>query len=119
MPQPVLAAGILDEDPPHRLGRGREEMAAVLPALVVRGADQAQVGLVNQRRRLERLAGVFSCQLLRRQLAKLLVDQGQQLAGSRGVALFDRDQDAARVIHYCDSSKLGGNHRSVRLKRPR
>src|SRR5262249_44671432 len=52
VPDPALAAGGLDEDAAHGLGRGGEEVAAARERLV---ADEAQVRLVDQRRRLERL----------------------------------------------------------------
>src|SRR6516225_6827505 len=39
----LLAAGVVNEDAPHRLGSGREEMTAVVPARFLPGADQAQV----------------------------------------------------------------------------
>ncbi len=75
MPQSLLTASVLDEDAAHRFGRCCEKMSAVLPALVVLRADQSQVGLVNQGRRLERLTRVLPGQLLHRQLAQLPVDQ--------------------------------------------
>ena len=53
----LLAAGVLDQDPPHGLGRGGEEVAAALPALDPFRVDQSQVRLVNQGRRLESLPG--------------------------------------------------------------
>ena len=63
MPHAALAAGGLDEDAAHRLGRRGEEMAVALPPPVVRRADQPQVGLVHQGRRVERLAGLLSREL--------------------------------------------------------
>jgi hypothetical protein len=43
-----LAAGRVDEDPPHSLGGGGEEVAAGVPPAAVRRADQPQVRLVDQ-----------------------------------------------------------------------
>ena len=57
--------------PPRKNARGS-------PPLVVLRADQSQVGLVNQCRRLERLTRVLPGSL-RRQLTQLRVDQRQQL----------------------------------------
>ena len=49
----VLAASLLDENPPHRLGRGPEEMAARVPPCSLIAvpcllfANQAEIGLVD------------------------------------------------------------------------
>ena len=48
---------------------------------------QAQVRLVDQGGGVERLARFFVGQLVGRQLAQLLVDQGQELVGRARVAL--------------------------------
>ena len=53
-------------------------------------ADQPQVRLVDQGRRVERLPGLFASQLLRGQLAQFVVDQRQELSGDLLVALLDR-----------------------------
>ena len=45
----------VDEDAPHDLGRQREEMHAIVPVDVL-GIDQTKVGLVNERRALQRHA---------------------------------------------------------------
>ena len=79
---------LLDEDPPHRLGRRAKEMSAVLPPLLARPSEP-KPGLVNQGGGLERLAGVFMRQLARRKLAQLRVHQREQFAGGFGIALFD------------------------------
>ena len=62
-------------------------------------SDQPQVGLVDQGRGLERLAGLLLGQLLGRQLAQLVVDQRQELLGGVRVALLDGRQDAGDVVH--------------------
>jgi hypothetical protein len=51
------APGVLDEDAAHGLGRRGEEVAAAVPPLGVVRTYQAEVGLMHQRRGLERLAG--------------------------------------------------------------
>ena len=71
---PPFAAGVLNQDAPHGLGRGSEEVFAVLP-VILPGADQPQVGFVNEGRGLERLARSLLGELLRRELAQLLVDE--------------------------------------------
>ena len=60
---------------------------------------QPQIGLVDQGRGLERLAGLLLGQLLGGQLAQLVVDQRQELLGGVRVALLDGGQDARDVGH--------------------
>ena len=52
-----LLAGLFDEDVAHRLRGRAEEMAPAFPAGIL-VPHQAEIRLVDQRRRLERLAGV-------------------------------------------------------------
>jgi hypothetical protein len=56
--------GAFDQDPAHRFSRRGEEMAAAIPSAPL-GADQSQIGLVNQCSRLKRLARPFLDHLLR------------------------------------------------------
>ena len=62
-------------------------------------SDQAQVGLMHQGGGLERLARLLLGQLLRRQAAQLVVDQGQQLLRGGRVVLLDGAQDVGDVAH--------------------
>jgi hypothetical protein len=55
-PLGALTAHAVDEDAPHRLGRHGEKVGAILK-LPIPGANQTQPDLVDERRRLERLAG--------------------------------------------------------------
>src|SRR5438132_12880349 len=99
---PALAASIVDQNPTHRLCGGSEEVAAAVPGmplLTLRALNESNVGFVDQRRRLERLARLFLGQLLRRQLAQLIVDERQELLSAVGVALLDGGQDAGNIIH--------------------
>ena len=95
----LLAAGAVDQDPPHRLGRGGEEVAPAVPACSAARVHQPQVGLVDQGRGLEGLPGLLAGQPLGGQLAQLVVDQRQELLGRLGVALLDRREDAGHVAH--------------------
>src|SRR5262249_22632470 len=79
----LLSPRGVDQDAAHRLGRGGKEVAAVGELLI---AHQAQVGLVDQGRRVQGLPRLFLGQLGRRQLAQLLVDQRQELRGGVRVA---------------------------------
>jgi hypothetical protein len=78
---PRLAAGGLDQDATHGLGRRGEEVSPAVPSPVRVAADQSQVGLVHQSRGLERLTRRLSRQLPSGQPAQLVVDQREQLAG--------------------------------------
>ena len=73
----VVAPRMVDEDAAHRLRRHRKEMGAVLPlhALVV---DQPHVGFVDQRRRLQAVAGALALHVVVRQAVELVVDDRRQ-----------------------------------------
>ena len=72
-------------------------------------SDQPEVGLVDQGRGLERLAGLLLRQPLGGQLAQLVVDQRQELLGRLRVALLDGREDAGHVVHrYAREVACGG-----------
>ena len=96
VPAAGLASGVVNQDTPHGLGRGGKEVAAVFKMLA---AGQAEVGLVDQRGRFERLAGPFLRQFPRGQLAQLVIDQRQKLLRGRRVAGLDLGKDAGDVGH--------------------
>ncbi len=75
--EPFAIAGTIQQDPPHRLGRRREKVPATLPALALIRADDSQIGLMHERRRLESLTGLLVCQTPRRQPPELVVHQWQ------------------------------------------
>jgi hypothetical protein len=96
---PLLSAGLLDEDPPHGFGSGGEEVAPAIPVLGRLPIHQAKIGLVDQRRGLERLAGFLTGHLGGRQAAQRVVDQREELLGGLRVALLDCREDAGDVVH--------------------
>ena len=102
----LLAAGLIDENAAHRLGRGGEEVTAAVPGRLVPLADQAQVGLVNEGGGLERLPRLFLRQLLRGQLAQLVVDERQQPAGGLRVVVFDGVQQLRDIFHDAQGNRL-------------
>ena len=89
----------VNQNAPHRLGRGGEEVPPAVPFLGFVHIHKPDVGLMNQGRGLECLARLFLGQLGRRQLPQLVIDQGQELFGGERVALLDRGQDACDIAH--------------------
>src|SRR5262249_32125880 len=78
------------------LAGGGKEMTAIVELLI---ANQAQIGLVHERRGVERLPRLLAGQLRRGEPAQLVVDQRQQLCRGPGVALSNGVQDAGHLIH--------------------
>lgn len=54
---------------------------------------------MHQRGRVERVAGLLASHPPRRELAKLVVNQGQELIRGFGIAGFDRVQDLCNIGH--------------------
>jgi hypothetical protein len=73
--EPLLAAGLFDKDAAHGRGGGGKEVGAAVPALGCTYLGQAQVGLMDQRCGLQCLSGLFLGELLRRQVAQLVIDK--------------------------------------------
>ena len=96
--EPLAVTGAIEQDPPHRLGRGGEEVAATVPRLTRIRPDETQVGLVNQRRRLERLTWILVRQSPRGQASQLVVNQRQQVTGSLLFASDDGIQDSSYFV---------------------
>jgi hypothetical protein len=80
----VTAPRAVDQKAAHRLGRDGKEMRAVLPANISL-IDEAQIRLVNERRRLERVVGAFAPARARRDPAQFPVHERNQ--GIEGVAV--------------------------------
>jgi hypothetical protein len=85
----------------------REEVPATVPVPLVT-SDQAQIGLVDQRRGVERLARPLPRQLLRRQFAEFVVDQRQELLGGGRVAWFDGGQEVSDFAHAVQDNHPDG-----------
>ena len=94
-----LASRLLDQDAAHRLGGRGEEMAAPVPARGRTRPDEPEVGLVNQGRRLQRLAGPLVRQPLGGQPAQFVVDQRQELGGRIRVTPLDGREDVHDIVH--------------------
>ena len=97
MAEPALAAGVLDQDPPHGFGRRGEEVPASIPGTLGVAADQAEICLMHQGGRLESLPGRLVREPLRGQAAQLVIDHREQVARRLRVALPDRLDQARHV----------------------
>jgi hypothetical protein len=104
---PQFAAGIFNENPPHRLGRGAEEVTSATPVLDALDVDEANVRLVHESRGLKRVPRFLARQALGGQLAKFVVHQREQRSRSVLVAGFDLREDAGDVVHCVDESPTG------------
>ena len=96
--EPLLAACVLDQNPPHRFGCRCEEMSLAVPLPVGRVLDP-QPGFVNQRGGLEGLAGAFLGKLVRGQAAQFVIDQRQQFRARVRFAALDCLQHVGHVNH--------------------
>ena len=95
--------GLLDQNPPHRLGCSGEEMPTAVPVLSLFRIHEPEIGFMDQGRGLQRLAGILLRHLLRRQLPQFVVNERQQLFGSPRIPLLDVRQNPRDIAHDCDS----------------
>src|SRR5205807_5538587 len=91
----MFTTGLLDQNPPHGLGGGGEEVAPAVPVLGPVNVHQAEIGFVNQGGSLKGLPWVLLGQLPPCQFAQLMVDKRQELLGGVRIALLDGGQDAS------------------------
>ena len=75
-------------------------MTATVPSLLVFLIHQAEISLVDQHRRLNRLAGFFQRQFRCRQLAEFLIDERQELIGCRRITLLDSCQNSRNIVGH-------------------
>ena len=97
----LLPAGLIDQDAPHGLGGGGEEVAAVVPACCVGRPDEPQIRLVDEGGCVQSVAGGFFGHPGGRQFPQLFVDQRQQLFGGVGFAVGKVRQDAGHFVNGC------------------
>ena len=96
----IPSPGVLNKDPPHGFRRGRKEMPAVVPKLRRRhSAHKPQISLVDQRRRLQRLARLLSRESRGSESTKPVVNQGKQPLGSIGITLLNLGDNLSDVRH--------------------
>jgi hypothetical protein len=94
-----LPASVLDQDAAHGLGRCGEKVPTAIPTLGRIPLDEPQVGFVDQGRGLERLTRLLLRQPLGRELAQLVINQGQQLLGRFRITPLDRRENPCYIIH--------------------
>jgi hypothetical protein len=83
--QPAAVPGVVDQNPPHRLGRGCKEMPSSLELLV---PDQPKVRLMHQGGGVEGVPRILRSHTRGRELPQLLVDERKQIG--RGLAVAER-----------------------------
>ena len=81
----LLPTGPINEDTPHGLRRGSEEVSAVVELLI---ADQSQIRFMNQSGCIQRVIGSLDRQLRCGEDAKFVVDEREQPGG--GLAITGR-----------------------------
>jgi hypothetical protein len=79
------------QDSPHQLRRYREEMASVLPVDIV-ASRKAEIGLVHNRRALQRVIGTLTSQVVPRQAAQFVIDQRDKRLSGGNVAATPASQ---------------------------
>ena len=81
----LFPASLIDEDAPHGLGSGSEEMAAVLPARGGVRFDEPQIRLMHESCRVQGVAGGLVHHARGGELPQLVVDEREQVG--RGLAV--------------------------------
>src|SRR5262249_31173041 len=98
---------LLDEDPPHRLRRGGEEMASTLPTLSNVDVHESHVSLMDERGRLQRLAWTFLRHLRPGEPSKLLVHQREQALGGELISTFGLLEITRYIVHAREFKRVG------------
>jgi hypothetical protein len=80
-----VTPGVIDQDPAHDLRRHTKEVRPILP-IDLPLIDEPQVHLMNERRRLQGVAGPLAAKLARRYATEFRVDEWQQLIERTAVA---------------------------------
>ena len=92
-----MTVGVVHEDPPQDLGRRAKNVRDSSDA--ERRVDQPNIGLMDQGRRIERLARPSPGPFFGRQSSQLFVDKRQKLFGCLRIALLDCGKDSRDVGH--------------------
>ncbi|MDB5311803.1 MAG: hypothetical protein JWO38_6005 [Gemmataceae bacterium] len=95
----IPAAGVVDEDAAHGLGRGGEKVPAVVPAVRIGRPDQPEEGLVDQGGGLQRVAGAFVGHPGGGQSPELVVPEGQEVGRGLSVTATGGVDEAGNLGH--------------------
>src|SRR5262249_42165723 len=95
----LFATGIFDQDAAHGLGRRRDKVPGTVPMGVGLAPHEPEVSLVDQGGRLQGLAGPLGRQPSSRELAQLVVDEGEQVSRGLFVSSAGGVQQASYVGH--------------------
>src|SRR5262245_4476242 len=82
---------VVDADLTHRAAGDRKKVSVVVP-LRTRGAEKLEIGLVHERRGLERVPGTDTSELAMGQRSQFSVDDRKQPIERVAVSFADRDQ---------------------------
>ena len=112
-PLGIAPPRVVDEDAAHGLRRCRHEMSPVLPlhAFVV---DQPHVGFIDQRRRLQAVAGALALHVVVRQTAELVVDDRRQQGERTLIPVAPRPEKRADVARNWFTRASAPIHRAAR-----
>lgn len=101
-------AGVIDQNPPHHLRGDSKEVRAVLPGDPFL-AEQPQLRLVDERRRLQGVVRAFMAQIRRCPATEVTIDQRHQRVTRSNVPLRPGSkQGADRVIGHGSHRPLEG-----------
>src|SRR5262249_17751098 len=114
--KPPSIAGTVDENATHRLGSGGKKVPAAVEFLT---ADQAQIGLVNERGRAEGVTGGFRGHPGSRQFLQLVINEGKQFGGGPAVARLRRLQNSSEFRHAGSVYTSCGGDAGVGRETPR
>jgi hypothetical protein len=98
MLDPLLLPRVFDENAPHGLCGGAEEVYATFPPHRFI-PDQSKVCLMDQGGRLERVPRTLVRHVRACQSPQLVINQWQQLCGRLPVALSDGIEQPGGIIH--------------------
>ena len=107
-----FAPGTFDQQMPHGLRRGGEEMAAAR-ILAVRTINEPEPGLVNKSSRLKCVPLGLLGHLGGGEFPELFVHQRQEFLRSFGIALLDGIQQSGHVAHSSFVTAGGKNFKPL------
>jgi hypothetical protein len=89
---------MVDQYPAHRLGSSAKKVSTALPVLVTH-SDQTKPSLMNQRSRLECMAGSFMSHIVAGEFTQFLIDKRKEFFRGLCITLLDCIEDACDVVH--------------------